>query len=108
MVVPAPGVESISMLPPIDCITRWQNMRPMPLPPDCARVVTGSRVSLASTSGGMPGPLSAKGIMGRTAQRDEGVLGEGAQHEVKQVAPAGQGEVLDDAAADERVLVILE
>ena len=53
---------AISIAPPMACITRWQNIRPMPLPPDCARVVTGSRVSLASTSGGMPGPLSVKRI----------------------------------------------
>ena len=34
----------------------------MPLPPALARVVTGSRVSLDSTSGSMPGPLSVKRI----------------------------------------------
>jgi len=46
------------MSPPRVVITRWQNSRPMPLPPLSARVVTGSRVSRLSTSGGMPGPLS--------------------------------------------------
>src|SRR6185437_13797780 len=49
--VPSPGVDWIAMEPRMDCITRWQNISPIPLPPACARVVTGSCVSLASTSG---------------------------------------------------------
>ena len=34
--------------PPSELITRWQNSNPMPLPPESARVVTGSRVSRGS------------------------------------------------------------
>jgi hypothetical protein len=47
--VPWPGNEWISIDPPMERMTRWQNISPMPLPPEFARVVTGSWVSLAST-----------------------------------------------------------
>ena len=44
----------------MDCMTRMAKHQAMPLPPEPARVVM-VRVSLASTSGAIPGPLSETG-----------------------------------------------